>query len=194
MYWIGLLLALIGGLISIVIVRSNLKKRLPFLSDIIFDVCSVFLLVLGLCVATVNYMADQHQIGSLTKDLVSLKDYGEVATWNFHGSKIVGSGVAVSSPVGNWRKDFVKEEDGRLSWKCNQDAINQYKLTTEKHINYPFPYYLLAVCLKNVGDNSWRTFAQKGISILEHTTKVSGHDPGHDDALGRLKSLVASQD
>jgi hypothetical protein len=119
-----------------------------------------------------------------------IQEYSEVASWNFQGSLEIGSGVAVSSPVSNWTNNFVKEKDGQISWQCSSDALVNYKRITNKYPKYPFPYYLITLCLKNANDPSWKIYARKGLDICNKTTMVPKHSPSHDDVLKRLKELL----
>lgn len=130
------------------------------------------------------------KISHLEKELVGLIEYSEVATWRFDGGKSVGSGVAVSGPVGNWHQGYVNKHGEKISWNCHEEALDHYKTVIEKHPRYPFPYYMLAACLTNQGDDSWEIYANAGISILEHTTNIPGHDPDHDDVLKRLRAMI----
>ncbi len=126
---------------------------------------------------------------TLETEFEAIRDYGEVATWTFLGAKSLG-GMETGSPVGGWRKNYVWEKDGNIGWKCNSEAINHYKQIIDKHPRYPFPFYPLVICLKKQGDDSWRQYAKKAISILEKTTLVPGRSPDHDDALLRFKELL----
>jgi len=61
---------------------------------------------------------------------------------------------------------------------------------TTKYPRYPFPYYFLAKCLRKLKQDAWRDYAEEAIRILEKTTNIPGHDPGHDDALRELRALL----
>jgi hypothetical protein len=138
--------------------------------------------------------ADLEKIGTRTKILenkaANYSTYAEVATWNFLGDKMVGAGVGVNSPVSGLMKDYVQDRGDGLWWPCDSLAIAHLKNIIEAQPNYPFPYYYLAICLKQKGDQTWQKYATEGIQILEKTTTIPGHDPGHDDALKRLKDLL----
>jgi hypothetical protein len=130
------------------------------------------------------------EVASLQRDMVALRDYGEVATWTFLGEKSL-YGMTTSSPVSGWRKDYVVEgKDGELNMKCDSEAINYYKQMIAKHPLYPFPLYPLVLCLKRQGDDSWRQYAREAVRILEKTTLVPSHDRSHEDALQRFKKLL----
>lgn len=131
------------------------------------------------------------RITRLEEKTVDLREYAEVATYDFTGNKSLGGGVSVSSPVAGWNAGLFEEKGGgSIVWQCNSDALRQYESTIAKHPQYPFPYYFLAACLQEGGSQSWRSYARVGIAILEKTTKIDGHNPGHDGALSALKSML----
>ena len=139
-----------------------------------------------------SQISDLQKITQKQKEQLSnYSTYAEVATWNFRGGKVVGSGMEVSSPVSGWMKDYVKDKDGQLQWKCDPSAIAHYRSKIKEQPLYPFPYYFLAICLKRLRDDTWEKYAKDGIQILERTTTIPGHDPGHDDVLKRMKDLFA---
>jgi len=45
-------------------------------------------------------------------------------------------------------------------------AIAYFKSIIKEQPNYPFPYYFLAICLKNNGDDTWRKYANDGFKSL----------------------------
>jgi len=179
-----ILLGAFGYLEKIVSFELSPKLRISLL--IVFLCCSMALLI--------NSALEKRESGRIKDDLVALRDYGEVATWGFNGGKYLGGGASVASPVENWQSGYVTSQDGRLSWKCSEAALTHYRSVIHDQPRYPYPYYLLALCLKKKGDESWRTYARDGISILEHTTRVSGHDRGQDDVLKRLQKLISEGD
>jgi hypothetical protein len=129
----------------------------------------------------------------LEEQLSNYYTYAEVATWNLLGGKMAGFGVEVNSPVSGWTKGYTRGEGRELEWKCDSSAIVHYKRIIEKQPLYPFTYYVLAICLKRLGDDSWKKYAKDGIQILEKTTTIPGHDPGHDAALKSMKGLFNDQ-
>ena len=184
--WVALsiaiiLLGTIGYLERIFPFKLSFRFRICLLISFLF--CSLSLLIIT--------ALEKSSSNRLKADVTTLKEYGEVAKWNFDGGTVVGGGVSVGGPVGNWHHDYLKREGDGISWKCTDDALTHYKSIIRDHPRYPFPYYLLAACLKKSGDNSWKTLAENGISILEQTTKVPGHDPAHDDLLKRLREFVS---
>jgi hypothetical protein len=118
--------------------------------------------------------------------------YSEVATWTLDGSKSLG-GVAVSSPVAGWFKDYIIKKGERVEWKCDSEATEYYKNMTKRYPTYPYPYYFLASCLKNHGQKHWTDIAQQGAQICEKIVKIPNHEPGYEWCLARLKELQVSK-
>ena len=113
--------------------------------------------------------------------------YGTAATWDFSGGTSLGVGPSVGG-VGNWRKGFVITDDnGDVSWKCGPGGLAHYRRVIEMHPKFPFPYYLLAVCLLDEDRDRWRTVAQAGLQVAERTTSVPRDDLAHDEVLDRLR-------
>ena len=56
--------------------------------------------------------------------------------------------------------------------------------------DFPFTYYVIALCYKKQGREEWKQYAQKAILILEKTTQIDGHHGFHDEALSQLLLLV----
>lgn len=167
---------------------------LGYTLEIIFDFKlsrKILVVLLGFFIlfSVGQFIYSNFDFRTLEKEFEAIRDYGEVATWTFLGYKSVG-GMMTNSPVSGWRKDYVKQKDGIVNWECTSEAINHYKQMIVKHPRYPFPLYPLVICLKKQGNDSWRQYARKAVSILEKTTQVPGHNPGHDDTLLNFKKLL----
>jgi len=124
-------------------------------------------------------------------DLSDLNAYLSVATWDQDGDAILWKGQRVETPVSGWMKGFRKQDDTeKMAWQCGSSALFHYREVMDAHPAYPFPYYVVAKCLEARGESSWKDYAKKGVSILEKTTRISGHAPDHDDALADLSALL----
>ena len=138
---------------------------------------------------------------SETKNQISdMLTYGEVSTWRADGLKSLGGGLNVDAPMSDWFKDYVQYTGNsgdlcnptlnKYKSNCDSSATGYYKSMIAKNPHFPWPYYFLAICLKNQGDKAWLGTAKRGIYIFEHTTKIPGHDSSHDDGLARLNELL----
>ena len=106
---------------------------------------------------------------------------------------MLGGGRSVGG-VGNWGARFVlTADDGDISWKCGHDARKHYERTIAKHPKFPFPYYMLAVCLLDEDEERWRTVAEAGLHVAERTTGVARHDPAHDEVLNKFRILLRDE-
>ncbi len=123
--------------------------------------------------------------------LSDLGKYAEVATWTLDGRKKTSDSQMEDSPVAGWAKGLRRDDGGsQAEWECGSMALYQYRDMMEKHPEFPFPYFVLAQCLHARGEPSWQEYAQKGVNILQRTTRIKGHAPDHDNALVELNSLL----
>jgi len=191
MYLIGVILVGLSAFFSISLSRNFIKGLGCRLSDRVLDVISIIFLCAGLSITTINHLYDQREKNKLKEQVSALRDYAEVARWDFRGDRSLGGGAKVPSPIAGWAEAYIVEHgDDRVVWKCNPHALECYRRMTIKHPRYPFAYYFLAKCLRELREDAWRDYAEEGICILEKTTKIPGHDPGHDDALRELRALL----
>ena len=197
MFWIGQLLALVAGLISISLIRKHVRRSWPWVRESYLDAASVMVLVLGLAIAASIYATDSREqqrlrkkLGTVQGQLSDLESFGAVAKWGFTGSKLLGGGVSVASPVSGWMSSFVRTEGDQLTWECSPTARQHYRSIITRQPDFPFPYLLLATCLKRANDEHWRSLAERGLEIVVRTTKVPDHDPEHDEALQRFQALL----
>jgi hypothetical protein len=119
-----------------------------------------------------------------------IKEFSVVASWNHKGETESGGGVNFSGPLSGWLNKFVTEQNGGISWQCNQIALDNYKKIIEKYPKYPFPYLYIALCLKKAQDPSWKDYATKGLEIFKKTTMVPQHTPSHESGLKMIKEAL----
>ena len=65
LFWLGLIVALFGGLLSVGFFRDLIRQLIPSVSDSLIDAVAVVLLVLGLIVSAVEHYREktEHQLG-----------------------------------------------------------------------------------------------------------------------------------
>jgi hypothetical protein len=130
--------------------------------------------------------------------LKSMKEYWEIARIDFNGNMPQGGGIATSSPLEGWAAGYAEmiTDDQNKTWsivgpeKCARPALDQYKSVTEERPYWPFPYFLLAICLKPQNDPSWKSYAEKAQGILEHTVAIPGCAPDHQEILVAVKRTL----
>ena len=133
--------------------------------------------------------------------LDSMKTYGEVARIDFNGGIALGGGIGTGSALSNWAGGFVSMHSDwkKATWQikddgmCSPAALDQYKAIVKKYPFWPFSHYVLAICLKNKGDNSWEEHAMKALEILEKTTAVPNHHSDHSSIIKAVKKMLQKQ-
>ena len=136
----------------------------------------------------------------LEREIDGVKRYGDVAKLNAFGlsGKIgPGSGLKETTAISQALEAAYirKETKGRVRYfpRCDSTGIASFERATEIDADFPFSYWALAICAAAARDEGWRTFAETGISMLEHTTQISGHHAHHDAALEELRSMLGQQ-
>lgn len=128
------------------------------------------------------------RIGGLELDLITLPDYQEAATWSFTGRVVLSqskdSMISAAGQASGWTNGFISDDD---TIRCDNEARDHYLNQIDLYPLFPFPYYVLSTCLKNVNDDGWLTYTEKAIQILRKTTQMPNHHPDHDAILALLE-------
>lgn len=188
MFWIGLTIALISTLLGVNLFRKILLKYFPKINDTRIDIILTICILIGLGVATIQYLLDQSEISSLKNEV----EYQEVAGYNALGNKsaqVMGIHM-VHTPINDWSVSFIFRSEGKIIFRCDSLAIEACKVVIKKLPSYPFAYYFLALCQKEIGDNSWKQNAQIAKSIFEETTSIPNHHPDHDEILSEAIKML----
>ena len=82
---------------------------------------------------------------------------------------------------------YSKDPDGGSRFVCEENKEIVYRQLIQEFPDYPFPYSILAFCLKEKSDSSWKSYAKKAIDILKITVKIDGHKSVHEEQLKILK-------
>jgi len=118
------------------------------------------------------------------KELEGIRDYAYVSSLDPSGKSLVaGFGLKYSTPISRIMEATFTEKDGEVYFKCDDESLKRYKRAIQEYPRFPFSYYSMADCLRARGDNRWKEYASKAISIFEITTKIGGHKESHDEAL-----------
>jgi hypothetical protein len=104
MFWIGLLIAAIGGLLSISLIRRVVKQYFPGIRDIYLDGLLDLLLIvfvpIGLIISGVNYVDEVKKGEELNSKIEALRSYSDVARLNILGKTgIAGAGLIETTPI-----------------------------------------------------------------------------------------------
>jgi hypothetical protein len=163
-----ILATLIIGIIGVF--RPEKRKRL-------WRITILSLLVISAIIQTI--IAKQKN-----QELEGIRDYADVSKLNQSGKPFVaGWGLEYSTQLSRIMEATLTEEDGMVYFKCDDESLKRYERAIQEYPRFPFSYYAMAYCLQGRGDNKWREYASKAVSIFKITTKIGGHKESHDEAL-----------
>ena len=132
------------------------------------------------------------------RKLESLRRYSSVAKLNGLGvSGMVGpgSGLKETTPISRAlegayiRKDVGGQE--KHFPRCDKKGIAAFRKAAEVDPDFPFSFWALAMCARKDGNKEWRRYAERAVTILEHTTQIAGHNGHHDQVLEELRNVLA---
>jgi hypothetical protein len=137
---------------------------------------------------------------NLERELGGLKRYGNVAMLNGFGlsGKIgPGSGLKETSALSLAleRAYIPREVEGKAKRfpRCDEEGTAAFLDAMKINPDYPFSHWGLAFCAEKAGDREWRRYAERAVTILEHTTRIAGHHPHHDVVLKELSEMLGQQ-
>ena len=186
MFWLGLVIALVGGLLSVGLSRETVKQRYPAIRDYHLDVAALAVLIVGLLVSAIDHLGSQRDIDALK----SKSDYSEVARLNMQGKPFPDGDIAFNSPLSLMMDGTYKLEGNTLTFYRTPDAEARLRKVIATYPTFPFAYYGLALCLRDRGNDSWRSEMAHAREIFQITTSIPGHQPDHDDALKRINQIL----
>ncbi len=187
LFWIGLVIVFVTGLLSIELGRRIAKAKYPHLKEAHFDLALLFLLVLGLLVSSWEHLGSERQVVTLQTELDAIRTYTEVSKLNFVGKTgTVAPPLIEETPISRMLEGAFTVS----RYACDPAAVGKFHEVTDRYPKFPFAYYALAFCLSQRGDSSWRGYAIKAAEILSKTTMIDGHHPSHDQALLELQEIL----
>ncbi len=123
----------------------------------------------------------------LKQTVENIRDYAYVSKLNPSGKSFVaGFGLKHSTAISRIMEETLTEKDGILYFKCDDESLKRYQRTIQEHPRFPFSYVGMADCLRRTGDDKWREYAFKAISIFEITSKIDGHHKSHEDFMEQI--------
>jgi hypothetical protein len=172
------LLILAGLIIGIIgVLRPEKRKRLWKIT--VISLLAITAIIQAIVVRQKN------------RELEGIRDYADVSKLPPSGKPFVGGpGIKYSTGISRIIEAALTEENGRVYFKCDDESLERYERAIQEYPRFPFSYCGMAECLRTRGDNKWRKYASKAISILKITTKIGDHDKSHDEALEMLLSAL----
>jgi len=135
----------------------------------------------------------QERIDQTLRQVAEAPGYAEVAHWTASGHYTNPFGTT-HGPAYGWLDGHTDAlEGGGVRYKCESSDVDHYQQIAKRFRQYPFPYWVIAACLKNHRDEAWRIYAQDGLRHVEHTTKVPGHNEEHDWLLNKLREMLGDE-
>lgn len=186
MFWLGLLIALLGGLLSVGLSRERVKQRYAKIGDYHLDVAALAVLVLGLVVSAIDHWHSERSINTLE----AKNDYSDVARLNAQGKPFPDGDIAFNSPLSAMMDGTYKLQDNTFSFYRTPEAESQLRKVIANYPNFPFAYYALALSIRDRGDGRWRAEMDRARRIFQITTSIPGHQQDHDDALKRINTII----
>ena len=142
----------------------------------------------------------RERTSKLEHELEGVKRYGEVAKLNglgLSGRIGPGSGLKETTAISQALEEayVTREVGGRAKHfpRCDHKGLAAFIRATEINPDFPFSHWALAICASEAEDEEWRRYAERAVTILEHTTQIAGHHGHHDDVLEELRNLLGQQ-
>lgn len=193
MFWIGQLIALVAGLLSIEFARRIVKSNYLDLKETYFDIALMLFLIVGLLISSWDHLGSEREVTTLQTQLDTIRNYTEVSKLNFVGKTgTVTPPLLEETGVSRMLAGTYTITENHSRYICDQTAIEKFHEVISRYPSFPFSYYALAFCLTRREDSSWRGFAIKAVEILQRTITIDGHHPNHDQALRELRELLHS--
>ena len=131
-------------------------------------------------------------------ELQGLRRYSDMAKHNAFGLAMgAGEGLKENNPIGNALDGAYEMKEGdngkRFAPRCDAQGINMFANVVRDFPDFPFSHWSLATCFQMAGNPQWRAHAERAKEIFEHTTKIAGHDPNHDEAFQQIKRRLGEQ-
>ena len=134
----------------------------------------------------------ESEIKSLNKEVVGIKDYGNVANLDDLGVE-----KRYGDMFTGWKTDLytlmeqvIFETKGMPIFNIKDSALLILDIVISKYPKFPFAYFAKSMILLKKGQTNWREFADKALDIFAITTTIEGHNKNHDTALKFLKSII----
>jgi hypothetical protein len=192
MGYMGQILNYPVGLIGVDLLRSY-TEYVPFIKEYHLDIIMIVVLHVGFILGLFGTCKQSKENIELKNEVSSVRDFSYIATLSFSGtSDLPDSGVLslVTELARMVAGIFQYVEPEQYVPNCSDEALERARSTIAKYPKFPFTYYALAVCLRDRGDNEWRTYASQAMQILEKTSKIDGHHWSHNVALNNLRDIL----
>ena len=140
----------------------------------------------------------RERTSQLEHEVQGLRQYTKVAKYNVLGlTGIAGEGLKENSAINKALEGaYIKKEtqSGPEYYpRCDAHGLDRFINVVRKFPDFPFSYWALAKCLKQMGDPRWRAYGKRAMSIFQHTTRIGERSPHHDQAQKQLEEMFAEE-
>ena len=140
----------------------------------------------------------RERTSQLENELQGLRQYSKVARYSALGlTGIAGPGLKENSPIARALEGaYIKVENGTgpdYYPRCDAQGLALFASVAKEFPDFPFSHWALAKCLNQMGNPQWRTHAERAMTILQHTTRISERSPHHDQARAQMEQLLSEQ-
>ena len=191
MFWFGLTLTVIMGLAGIPLIRDLVCGWFK-ISEKLFCIIRTVLVFTGAIIAGTIYIQTSQEVAQQKHITDAMREYSVVARLNPHGvTGMAGQGLKETphSRLAGLEETWILHENN-WSPKCDDPSIEKSREVVTSFPQFPWTHFLLAVCLREKGDQAWRGYTERAVQIFEHTTSLADHHSVHDKALKKLRELL----
>jgi hypothetical protein len=204
MFWTNSTINLIITLLGVSLVRILVRRALPRLNDHILDIYLVVVFFTGFYIAWIDHNLTEESLRKLETSLreaeQKIKDVDEresLRQW----AMVVLTGEIATDRMGlhlrsagtltkRYQEIFIRDESKGIikSEGCRKEPYTEYidklKSLIKDYPKVPYAYGLLALCLKEHNDPSWKTEAERAIQVLEKLIVIQPHVSSIDGMYG----------
>ena len=186
---------IIVAILGISVVRLAIRSLWPNLKEGYLDFFILLVFIIGF---VMNWAADRKKSQEATEQkrtIDAMREYSVVARLNPHGvTGMAGQGLKETphSRLAGLEETWILHENN-WSPKCDDPSIEKSREVVTSFPQFPWTHFLLAVCLREKGDQAWRGYTERAVQIFEHTTSLADHHSVHDKALKKLRELIDTE-
>ena len=173
-------------------VRAWIHSRFPKIKEGYLDGFLFLVLIIGFAIGWIIQGREAQQAARQQQIIDSMREYSVVARLNPHGvTGMAGQGLKETphSRLAGLEETWILHENN-WSPKCDDPSIEKSREVVTSLPQFPWTHFLLAVCLREKGDQAWRGYTERAVQIFEHTTSLADHHSVHDKALKKLRELL----
>jgi hypothetical protein len=132
----------------------------------------------------------ENRIEDAVTRLMEAPGHASAARWNLSG-RYVTDKLSAPGPAFGWLDGHGEIlQGGRVRVSCASADISHFREVIAKFPYFPFPYWALAVCLKEKGDESWVEYAETGRAHELQVLQVPSHHESHDLILAKFDEML----